>query len=75
MSLALHIGAARLALGIKAVKLLLQPFLRRFTGIDCAALALHDVHHFDRPLGDKPKKRGPDQRVPVITSAIALSEP
>ena len=67
--LALDEGFAGLALGVERVEALLQPLLGRLAGVDgtAQALGLGGLH---RPLSRSPKKRGPDQRAPVISRAI-----
>src|SRR4051794_8660380 len=60
---------AGLALRMQRVEVLLQPFLGRFTGVDSAVPCRgFGCHPFS------PKKRGPDQRAPVITRATSDSE-
>src|SRR4051812_229275 len=60
---------AGFALRMQRVEVLLQPFLGGFAGVDGATP--HDgfaVHLFS------PKKRGPDQRTPVIRRATSDSD-
>src|SRR5260221_13061742 len=61
-------GLAGFALRLQRVELLIQPVLGGFAGVDGAAPYRRRRHAF------KPKKRGPDQRVPVIRRATADSE-
>ena len=68
--LAQDIGSTCLALGIKRVEVLLQAFLARFASIDRTA----DLVHAALAFVFKPKKAGPDQRVPVIARATSLKE-
>src|SRR5690606_28112650 len=59
--LAEYIGGAGLALGMERVEVLLETLLARFPRVDRAADLLHAA--VLRCL--RPKKAGPDQRVPV----------
>ncbi len=69
VALARDVGLTRLALRIERIEVLLAPFLARLAGVDGAA----GLCHADRfPV--RPKKRGPDQAVPVIRFATAESE-
>jgi hypothetical protein len=71
--LAAYIGFGGVMLGIERVEILLQPMLGGDPGIDGAA------NPFGRPMAHdgrsmrprRPKKRGPDHRVPVIAKATA----
>ena len=63
-ALGLDVGLARLALGVEAVEILLQPLLRGLPGVDGATNA----------LAHSPKNLGPDQRAPVMTWAILESD-
>ena len=81
MPLADNISFARFALGIEATELLIEPFLSRLARIDgaatrAAALLLSPaLCHAQTLLAPaRPKKRGPDQRAPVISRATAVSE-
>jgi hypothetical protein len=74
MGLAADVGLRRLVLGVEGVELLVEPVLGRDPGIDCAADPLGG---FGRHAGSSarvrsPKKRGPDQRVPVMANAISV---
>src|SRR4051794_999546 len=60
---------AGFALRMQRVEILLQPFLGRFAGVDGAAPWRGFTGH---PFS--PKKRGPDQRAPVIRRATSDSE-
>src|SRR5260221_13237094 len=62
-------GLAGFALRLQRVELLIQPVLGGFAGVDRAAPYRRPRRH-----AFKPKKRGPDQRVPVIRRATADSE-
>src|SRR5260221_799862 len=61
-------GLAGFALRLQRVELLLQPVLGGFAGVDGAAPYRRRRH------GLRPKKRGPDQRVPGIKLAISDTE-
>ena len=67
MGPAFDIGFTSLALGIQRVEVLLQTRLGRIPGIDRTALSLrsHGAYAWS------PKKRGPDQRVPVMARATS----
>src|SRR5205823_138117 len=68
--LALYIRLARLALSMQGVERLFQTLLARLPRIDGAtAKRGHDLRFCRRP-----KKRGPDQRVPVMRWAMADNE-
>jgi hypothetical protein len=54
---------------VQRVELLLQPFFGGFAGVDGAAPYRRLRRHALRP-----KKRGPDQRAPVIRRATSDSE-
>src|SRR3954470_391241 len=60
---------AGFALRMQRVEILLQPFFRRFAGVDGAA----PYHSFAGHVFS-PKKRGPDQRAPVIRRATSDSD-
>ena len=74
MGLAADIGFCRLMLGIEGVELLVEPVLGRDPGIDRAADPLGGlaVMPVSPPRLRRPKKRGPDQRVPVMAKAISV---
>ena len=77
-----------LALRLKRIELLLEPFLGGFAGVDRAAnsflavwaVAASASHCPASALTEapvrlvRPKNRGPDQCAPVIRSAITVSE-
>jgi hypothetical protein len=71
--LAAHIGFGGVMLGIERVEILLQPMLGGDPGIDGAANPLGGPMAHDCPsVGPRrPKKRGPDHRVPVMAKATA----
>ena len=74
MGLAADIGLRRLVLGIEGVELLVEPVFRRDSGIDRTADPLGGFGHhagFSARLR-RPKKRGPDHRVPVMAKAISV---
>ena len=79
-ALAGDIGAARVALRIERVELLLEPFLARFSRVDGAAEFPGDrfcragLCHARPRLFLSPKNRQPFQRVPVMARAIADSD-
>src|SRR4051794_23407822 len=62
-------GFAGFALRMQRVEILLQLFLGRFAGVDGAASYRGFAGHLFSP-----KKRGPDQRVPVIRRATSDSD-
>src|SRR6185369_895050 len=66
--LAQDVGCTSLALRIEAVEVLVEPLLARFAGIYGAADLVHAALPF---LCLRPKKAGPDQRVPVIARATS----
>src|SRR6266536_2277661 len=73
LRLAAHVGFGGVMLGIERVEILLQPMVGGDPGIDRAANPpggpmAHDCP-FMRPR--RPKKRGPDHRVPVMANATA----
>ena len=70
--LAGDISRAGVALRIKRVELLIQPFFRTLPGVDGAADPLHGS---TRCFAVSPKNRGPDQWAPVMYLAIADSDP
>src|SRR4029079_5761865 len=70
MGLALDVGFTRLPLGVERVERLFQSFFRGLPRVDRAPLDGGHVRAFPR----RPKKRGPDQRVPVILVAISESD-
>ena len=74
VSLTPYICLTRFPLGIEGVKGLVEPLLRRFTGVDGAAPRLAG-HGLVSAASFRPKNRGPDQRVPVIWRAISDNEP
>ena len=59
-------GRTGLPLGIEGVELLVEPFVGRLAGIDCAAKARGGAH--------SPKNLGPDQCAPVMRLAMAESD-
>jgi hypothetical protein len=72
-------GLASLALRLQRVEILLEPFFRGFACVDGAtedstsAAGLSPSLDLIPEVSDrffKPKKRGPDQRVPVISRAM-----
>jgi len=68
---------ARLALSMERIEVLLQPLLRGFARIDGTALERRLSRARDAlPLLTlfRPKKVGPDQRLPVIVRATSESE-
>jgi hypothetical protein len=88
MSLAGDVGEARLTLGIERVELLLEPIFGRLAGVDRATRAprgagfdlalFRAITRLSARVGccgvTKPKKRGPDQCVPVKALAISVSD-
>ena len=74
MGLAADIGLGGLMLGVEGVELLVQPIFRRDPGIDGAADPLGGFGGHADLFGRsrRPKKRGPDQRVPVIATATSV---
>jgi hypothetical protein len=74
MGLAADVGLRRLVLGVEGVELLIEPVLGRDPGIDRTADPLGGFgHHAGFPARVRsPKKRGPDQRVPVMANAISV---
>jgi hypothetical protein len=71
--LAAHIGFGGVMLGIQRAEILLQPILGRDPGIDGAANPPGGPRAHDGPSERRrrPKKRGPDHRVPVMANATA----
>src|SRR6266496_6262202 len=71
--LAAHIGFGGVMLGIERVEILLQPMIGGDPGIDGAANPLGGPMAHDCPSASmrprRPKKRGPDHRVPVMAKA------
>ena len=67
-------GLRRLALGVEGLELLVEPLLGRDPGIDRTADPLGELGPHVRFSLRTPKKRGPDQRVPVMANAISRSK-
>jgi hypothetical protein len=60
-------------MGIEGVQLLIEPILGGDAGIDGAADPLgFGGHGRFSPRWRRPKKRGPDQRVPVMAKATSV---
>ena len=72
MGLAADVGFRRLVLGVEGVELLVEPVLGRDPGIDGTADPLDGLGRHDGFSLRRPKKRGPDQRVPVMAKAISV---
>ena len=69
VALAGDVGGTGFVLGAKRVEVLLQPLFARLPGLDGTARP----GHADR-FAVRPKKRGPDQAVPVIRFAAEDNE-
>ena len=72
MGLAADVGFRRLVLGVEGVELLVEPVFGRDPGIDRTADPLGELGCHVRFSLRTPKKRGPDQRVPVMANAISV---
>jgi hypothetical protein len=73
MGLAADIGLRCLVLGIEGIELLIESGLGRDPGVDRTADSFgRFACHVRFSARRSPKKRGPDQRVPVMAKAISL---
>ena len=72
MGLTADIGFRCLVLGVEGVELLVEAVLGRDPGIDRTADPLGGFGRHACFSLRKPKKRGPDQRVPVMAKAISV---